>query len=42
MVVKGIDIDYARSFAVQTLLYLFHDSQEADYPVILKHKEIWK
>jgi len=41
-VVKGIDIDYARSFAIKTLLYLFHDSQEANYPAILKHKEIWK
>jgi hypothetical protein len=41
-VVKGIDIDYARSFAIQTLLYLFHDSQEANYPAILKHKNLWK
>ncbi len=41
-IVNGIDIDYARSFAIKTLLYLFHDSQEASYPAILKHKNLWK
>jgi len=41
-VVKGITIDYARSFAVKALLYLFHDSQEASHPAILKHEELWK
>ena len=41
-IVKGIDIDYARSFAIRSFLYLFHDSQEANYPAILKHKNLWK
>ena len=41
-IVKGIDVDYARSFAIRAFLYLFHDSQEANYPAILKHKNMWK
>lgn len=40
--VKGIDMDYARSFAVTALLYLFHDCQKEKYPAILQHKELWK
>lgn len=41
-IVKGIDINYARSFAIRALLYLFHDSQQANYPAILKHKNLWE
>ena len=40
-IVNGIDLDYARSFAVRALLYLFHDSQTEKYPGILRHKELW-
>lgn len=40
--VKGIDIDYARSFAVTALLYLFHDCQKEKYPAILQQKKLWK
>lgn len=40
--VKGIDMDYARSFAVTAFLYLFHDSQKEKYPAILQQKKLWR
>ncbi len=41
-IVNGIDIDYARSFAIKAFLYLFHDSQKANDPAILKHRNLWE
>ena len=35
-------MDYARSFAMSTLQYLFHNSQAGKYPAILRHKELWE